>query len=58
MRSACCLCVRERPYLDFRMPGPIFIKLGMHLDGVVPKSLPFVYTSACVSPYHCQETAR
>jgi hypothetical protein len=35
MRSPCCLCVCEYPHINFWMPEPIFMKLGIY--GTLPK---------------------
>jgi hypothetical protein len=41
MQSSCCLCVCESPFINFRMPVPIFMKLGMYI--IAPVSITTMY---------------
>jgi hypothetical protein len=38
MRSPCCLCVCESPPINFWMPEPIFMKVGMYVMAHEPIS--------------------
>jgi hypothetical protein len=53
-----CVTVCIPPPINFWIPEPIFMKLGVYimareLNGVLHKSLPSVYVSVCVYPYPC-----
>jgi hypothetical protein len=60
MQTLCCLCVCEPAPTNFRMPEPIFVKLGMYV--MAPEPIPTTYYinpshhSVCLymySSYHC-----
>jgi hypothetical protein len=38
MRSSYCLCVWDSPHINFRVPEPVFMKLGMYIMATVPTS--------------------
>jgi hypothetical protein len=51
MRSSCCVCVCESPTINFSVPEPIFMKLGMHIMIPEPISTAYYINPTNQSPY-------
>jgi hypothetical protein len=53
MRSPCCLCVcmSVNPAINFRMPEPIIMKLGMYMMAPEPISTEYFINSSHLSMY-------